>query len=122
MRKSEKIVKEIYEKNGFRVLSNGCPDFLCYKEKKGKILEVEFVEVKADKDRFSQEQIKWGQILKSLGLNYKVVKKDNISPKKSLSITIDKDVLAKLKEERGSVALSAHINNLLKKHLEAKDE
>ena len=79
MRSPEKAVCEEYVKKGYKSLNSGSPDFVFYKEKDGNISDVIFVEVKNGKDFLSDKQILYSKILKSLGLKYKLIKK-NITP------------------------------------------
>ena len=67
MIKNEIQAIQEYEKRGYRVLKNGWPDFLAYREIDGK-LEVVAVEVKAGTDTVKPEQRENHKILHQLGI------------------------------------------------------
>ncbi len=77
MNDNEKIIKEEFESKGYKTLRKGHPDFVFYKEKDGKIKDIIFVEVKTNSDKLTTEQLKYSKIIKSLNLNYKIIKKQN---------------------------------------------
>lgn len=57
--------KHELEKEGWTVVKNGAPDFLCYKkDKDGKITNVKFDEVKSPNDKLKIEQHIWRKIMK----------------------------------------------------------
>lgn len=72
---SEKLIKEKYEKQGYKSIRNGQPDFIFFREDEfGNILpeSVFFCEVKGTGDNIRLNQYKCLEILKKLGLNVKV--------------------------------------------------
>jgi len=120
--KIEGRVKKSYIKKGFKSVRCGYPDFIFYKEKNGKISNVEFVEVKTCNDKLSKEQKICKMILESLGLNYKVIEEPSYKKrgKKYTSIALKKTTkkeLNKLKKyprETGEEIVLRLINKNLK--------
>lgn len=72
MNDNELKVREKYEKQGWKVLRGGSPDFLCLKVEDGKIVDVLFIEVKYGGDRLSYEQAVYKKAIKFLKAKYKL--------------------------------------------------
>lgn len=72
MNDNELKVREKYEKQGWKVLRGGAPDFLCLKVEDGKIVGVLFIEVKYGRDRLSYEQAVYKKAIKFLRAKYKI--------------------------------------------------
>lgn len=70
MNKSERVVAENYESQGWEVVRGGAPDFLFIKRIDGLITEVETVEVKTDKDKLKPNQQIWAEVLRSHGIPF----------------------------------------------------
>jgi predicted Holliday junction resolvase-like endonuclease len=68
----EHAIAERYKKQGFAVLHDGAPDFLLVKNADGKIIDVEFVEVKARGARLTYSQKVWRDAIKFLGAKWKL--------------------------------------------------
>lgn len=73
MNESEKKVLLDFTKEGYSYLRGGHPDFVFFKKNDNKISDVRFVEVKTDKGSLSKNQILYGEVLKSLGINIDVI-------------------------------------------------
>jgi len=72
---SEKLIREKYEKQGYKSLKNGFPDFVFFREDdQGNVIanSIFFCEVKGMNDAVRLDQYKYMEILKSLGLNVKL--------------------------------------------------
>ncbi len=72
---SERLIKEKYEKQGYKCLSSGFPDFIFFREEdNGNIISnsIFFCEVKSLSDNIKLNQYKCMEILKALGLNVKL--------------------------------------------------
>ena len=76
---SEQKIKSMMEAKGFTVHHNGAPDFLCYKlNKRTRMPEnIMFVEVKSGSSRVSNDQLKWGLVLESLGASINYIRADD---------------------------------------------
>ena len=70
--KNELEVVKKYEKEGWKTLRGGAPDFIFVKVDNGKIKDFIFVEAKTLSDKLSYEQTIYRKILESLGAKYKV--------------------------------------------------
>jgi hypothetical protein len=68
--KNELEVLRKYERNGWKVLRGGAPDFLMLKVKDGKIADHCFVEVKRQGSSLTYEQEIYRKTLKELGAKY----------------------------------------------------
>ena len=66
-----KVIKK-YEKQGWKTIRCGAPDFLFVKVKGGKIDDFFFDEVKSPNNDLSYEQEIWRKVLSELGAKYKV--------------------------------------------------
>lgn len=94
MNETERVIKQMLEQRGFRVLRNGWPDFLCIKETLGplrnytgwngqltvqaeKIKGICAVEVKSGKDKLSDEQKAVHQALAAVRVPVYVVRPES---------------------------------------------
>ena len=78
--KNEKQIVEKYEREGWRTLRGGAPDFLFLKVNDGgEIKDFKFVEVKSDDGELTYEQRIYRKILERLGAKYKI---ETIHPKR----------------------------------------
>lgn len=68
----EKAVRKRYEKEGWKTLRHGAPDFVFYKTKDRKIVDVFFVEVKRWGQKLKPTQRMFRKILQALRLKYKI--------------------------------------------------
>ena len=69
----EKQVVDRYEKQGWKTIRCGAPDFLFLKvDDKGDMVDHRFVEVKSKSDDLSYAQTIWKKVLEKLGADYKV--------------------------------------------------
>lgn len=68
----EHSVAKKYEKEGYKVLHEGAPDFLLFKTENGKITNIKFIEVKRQGAKMTYEQKLWRDALKALGANFSV--------------------------------------------------
>jgi len=69
---NEKRVIEKYEKEGWKTLRGGAPDFLFLKVENGKIKDSIFVEVKTEGKGLTYEQSIYKKVLENLGAKYVV--------------------------------------------------
>lgn len=73
MNRREEEVKARYESEGWKVLRNGAPDFICLKvDANGTILEAVGVEVKPVNGHLTYEQAIYKEIFKWAGVQYRV--------------------------------------------------
>ena len=68
----EKQVLEQYEKEGWKTVRCGAPDFLFIKIDKDKITDFFFDEVKCPDASLSYEQAIWKKVLELLGAKYRI--------------------------------------------------
>jgi predicted Holliday junction resolvase-like endonuclease len=68
----EKQILEQYEKQGWKTIRCGSPDFLFLKTNNGDIKDFIFVEVKSYNSNLSYEQFIWKKILEKLGAKYRI--------------------------------------------------
>lgn len=121
MNRRELKVKQDFENEGFKTLRNGHPDFLFYKEKDGKIVEITFVEVKRpEQDFLTKEQVMYGKILRTLGADYQVIMPKIRGGKIRNSICLDEEIWEVIDKLRGDIALSTFVNKLLKDALKGR--
>lgn len=71
MHPSEARVKEELESSGWKVLRNGAPDFLAYREENG-ILRIRAIEVKTNDQGLTPEQGEYAALLRRLGVEFHV--------------------------------------------------
>jgi Holliday junction resolvase len=86
MNKLERAVKEVLEQQGFDVLRNGWPDFLCVR---GRGLMA--VEVKSDYGRISDEQLKIYEALRAANIPVFVVRPNDRPDFRHVQFMINKD-------------------------------
>ena len=68
MNKTESVVKGVYEKNGFAVLTAGWPDMLAIRKNENGAYDVRFVEVKSPKDQIRPNQAEMHAALREAGI------------------------------------------------------
>ena len=73
LNRRELEVKQRYEADGWKVLRNGAPDFVCLKlDAEGNISEMMAVEVKPVNGRLTYEQSVYRKVFEKAGVIYKV--------------------------------------------------
>lgn len=89
----EKKVAEHLAKQGYEVLRNGWPDFLCIKRGPFKVSAF-CVEVKTQKDKLSEAQVKIHKILKAMGVPVYVMRERDLveSKKKGKALFCESDL------------------------------
>ena len=85
MNKNEFLVKQELEKDGWKVLRNGAPDFVALKlDNDGNILEVRGIEVKYNNDKLTYEQQVYKKIFEwaKVPFEVKMIQKEDIIAEK----------------------------------------
>ena len=101
MRESEIEVKNEFEDKGYTTIRDGHPDFVFYKENDGVISDITFVEVKSGSNTLSKEQERYKRVLKSLGLNYQLIRKSSPSLHcETKTIKVSEEVLKEIEDSR----------------------
>ncbi len=105
MNESETLIKEKYEKQGYKWLKSGFPDFIFFREdhnKKAIPESVLFCEVKGLNDTIKLNQYKCLELLRSLGLNVNVEMVETINTStrkyKSYETKEAKKIFSQIKE------------------------
>lgn len=77
MNARERVIAERYRSQGWAALRNGAPDFVMLKtDERGRILEMQGVEVKKRGSKLSHEQKVWREVFKRAGIPFVIEELD----------------------------------------------